>query len=111
MKELILANGNPIDLVSMEVSSIGNNFTEITLHHCDLSIDTSHIKLLEIISLADRDKYLLYQNFIECSVRASSSQLELFIQNLNDFILIARFYESTITDDPKIYSKYILDLL
>ena len=70
-----------------------------------------NIELLEIISLTSKDKFLLYQKFVECSVRASSSQLDLFVQNLNDFILIARTYESSITDDPKIYSKFLLDLL
>ena len=113
MKRLILADGTPFGLVSMELSTVGNNFTEITLHHCSLPVDTSHIKLLEIISLNPSlsDRFLLYQKFIECSVRASSSQLELFIENLNDFTLIARFYESSVTDDPKIYSKILLDLL
>lgn len=110
-KVIVLANGAPIYLHSMKIERVGNNFTGIHLHHCSLSLDTEHIKLFEVLSPADEDHFIFYQRFRECSVRASSSQLELFIQNLSDFDLIARSHKAAITDDPKIYSKYILDLL
>ena len=63
MKETLLANGSPIVSYSMELKKIGNNFTGIYLRHCSLSLDTSHIKLLEIMSPTDEEHFIYYQKF------------------------------------------------
>ena len=111
MNDLILADGKPITLTSFELTSVGASYTEIILHHCSLFPDTTHLQLLEIISPSEKDKFLHYQYFKECAVRATDAQLELFISNISDFTLISRDYKSQITDDPKIYSKFLLHLL
>tara|TARA_B100001250_G_scaffold412097_1_gene442417 strand:+ start:3480 stop:3815 length:336 start_codon:yes stop_codon:yes gene_type:complete len=111
MNDLILANGKPITLTSYLINGVGNSYTELVLHHCSLYPDTTHIKLLEIISPSERDKFLYYQSFEECAVRATDAQLELFMSNISDFTLISRKYNSQLTDDPKIYSKFLLYLL
>ena len=111
MNELILANGHEISSTSLKLKSIGSNYTEIILTSCSLTPDTTHLELLEVISPTDRENFLLYQYFEECAVRATKAQLELFINNISDFTLISRKYTSTITDDPKIYSKFIISTL
>tara|TARA_B100000131_G_scaffold225796_1_gene217385 strand:+ start:213 stop:572 length:360 start_codon:yes stop_codon:yes gene_type:complete len=110
-QQIVLVDGTPIYLQSIKVETIGNNFTGLHLHHCSLPVDTAHIKLFEILSPTDEDHFIYYQKFIECSVRASSSQLELFIQNLSDFDIVARSHKFEMTDDPKIYSRYLLEFL
>ena len=111
MNELILANGKPIRLSSLELNSVGSRYTVIILHHCSLTPDTTHLELLEIIKPTDKDKFLHYQFFKECAVRATEAQLELFTSGISDFTLISRSYKSMVTDDPKIYSKFLLYLL
>tara|TARA_B100000287_G_C19954944_1_gene512021 strand:- start:20 stop:355 length:336 start_codon:yes stop_codon:yes gene_type:complete len=111
MNELILANGEEITSTELKLNTIGSHYTEIRLKSCSLTPDTTHLKLLEIITPTDRENFLHYQYFEECAVRATKAQLELFIQNISDFILISRYYTSVITDDPKIYSKFIISTL
>ena len=110
-KEIVLVDGTPIYIQSLKIETIGNNFTGLHLHHCDLPVDTAHIDLFEILSPTDEEHFIYYQKYLECSVRASSSQLDLFIQNLSDFDLVARYNKSILTDEPKIYSKYLLEFL
>tara|TARA_Y100000593_G_C4210682_1_gene286660 strand:+ start:502 stop:837 length:336 start_codon:yes stop_codon:yes gene_type:complete len=111
MNNLILANGHEITTTNFKLSTIGSNYTEISLKSCTLTPDTTHIKLLEIITPTEIENFLLYQSFKECAVRATKAQLELFVQNISDFTLISRVYFSEITDNPKIYAKYILSNL
>ena len=111
MNNLIIANGVEITSTDLKLSNVGNNYTEITLKSCTLTPDTTHLKLLEVISPTAVENFVLYQYFKECAVRSTKAQLELFVNNISDFTLISRHYSSQITDDPKIYTKFILSIL